>query len=457
MEPGRPWWLREARPVWPSIGRWETILIGFGIVARAAAYLNDRPFWLDEGSLAANLTEIGILDFSGPLINDQLAPIGFLVLGRLIAMVLGGSNWALRLIPLSAGIGGLFLMRAIARRLLKPRAAVVALALFALGDDLIYYSVELKPYSSDVFVALCCLWSALRLQADKTISAAKFALLGCLAVSFSFSSAFILAGFGTVMIVQRLFDRKRSEACRLTLVAAVWSCAFATTYFIYSRSLISKTTSLWVFWGFAFPPKPLSIGPALGWTARIFLNMFINPLGFNTPFGAWLSIVSPAILFGVGSVGFARRDLRRFALLVAPIGFAMAAGATRLYPFYGRLILWTAPIVYVITAEGIDVLVGENRPAFAVVSAAILCFPALYGLAHVFSPRQRDDFHPRGDLRKDAIVDRPIRVAPIAPRLTKVPTLPIRATERFAHPLESPTSFGQTRLEEIDGWARKNG
>ncbi len=42
----------------------------------------------------------------------------------------------------------------LARRILPPRPALIALVLFAFSDDLIYYSSELKPYSLDLAVGL---------------------------------------------------------------------------------------------------------------------------------------------------------------------------------------------------------------------------------------------------------------------------------------------------------------
>ena len=81
-----------------------------------------------------------------PLAYNQGASLGFLMLGV--------NEYALRLIPLLAGIGSLFLFFAVAKRCLRPEGALAALALFAACDSLICYSSEVKQYSTDVFVCL---------------------------------------------------------------------------------------------------------------------------------------------------------------------------------------------------------------------------------------------------------------------------------------------------------------
>ena len=442
-------WTREFRLSWPTIRRWETILIVFGIVARLAPYVWDRPMWLDEGSLAGNITKTAVFDFSKPLFNDQLAPVGFLIVERLIFRVLGGSSRALRLIPLCAGIGALFLMRAVARRMLKPRAAVLALAMFSLCDDLIYYATEIKQYSSDVLLALLCLWYVLRLKTTAKRSYATFACFGCVAVWFSFPAVFVLAGVGSTLIVQSLLKRERFNAYAMIAVATAWSASFAASYVFLSKLLVSKYTSLWVFWGFAFPPRPIAVGSTIAWTVRIVLNLFINPLGFNTPLGTWVSVVLPATLFAVGGVALARKDLARLSLVLAPILFAFAAGAARLSPFYGRLILWVAPFVYLIVAAGIELLGEKNRRAFAIAPASLLCFTLIYAVMHIFDPRDRTDPSYRGDLRRETIVSRRTRIDPIEAILTIASISMIGKSETVAPPLESPTDFGQTDCERL--------
>src|SRR5437762_11919874 len=102
-------WSRQFEIDWEPLRRLvrerpEALVLGVGVLLRIVVYLTNRTMWLDELSLAGNLVKQRILDFSTPLTNDQLAPFGFLIVQRAIVHVLGESNFALRLVPLAAGI-----------------------------------------------------------------------------------------------------------------------------------------------------------------------------------------------------------------------------------------------------------------------------------------------------------------------------------------------------------------
>ena len=406
---------RDARPTFPLVVERTAILLA---VARSSRHDPDRsrrrraigPLCLESLSLARRGLageqhhKAGGFEFSKPLSSDQLAPVGFLVLERLVIRLIGGSDRALRLIPLFSGIVSLFLMRSVVRRLLKPRAAILALAIFALADDLTYYSSEIKQYSSDVAIALGLLLYVFVFDNSRARSCATFALLGCLAVWFSFPVVYVLAGAGSTLIVQSLSRRDQRASLAMIGVAIAWSASFAASYLFLSRIMVSKYTGLWIFWGFAFPSRPFAFGASLNWLIRIFLNIFINPLGFNMPLGPWCSIVLPAGLFAIGCVALARENIAHLGLLLGPIIFAIAAGAARLYPFYGRLALWIAPFVLFDRRERSRGDRRRQRRAFGIATGLLLCFPLMYALLHLFSPRDRTDFNSRGDLRKDAIV-----------------------------------------------------
>src|SRR5262249_51571346 len=104
---GSGFWSREYQIDWEPLRRLvrerpEAVVLGAGVFLRVLVYLTNRTMWLDEMSLAGNLVGKRILDFSEHLTGDQLAPVGFLIVQRAIARLLGDSNFALRLLPLSA-------------------------------------------------------------------------------------------------------------------------------------------------------------------------------------------------------------------------------------------------------------------------------------------------------------------------------------------------------------------
>ncbi len=141
----------DLTPIWRALrDQPERVVLVLGTFLRLAVYAHGRSYWLDEASLAANAFDQAPLDFSQPLTGDQLAPFGFLIVVRAVVSILGPSPYVTRLLPLACGNAALFAFAVLARRILPRRAALVALALFAFSDDLIYYSSEFKPYSLDL-------------------------------------------------------------------------------------------------------------------------------------------------------------------------------------------------------------------------------------------------------------------------------------------------------------------
>ena len=104
----------------------------------------------------ANVVDVPILRLlRAALATINSRPLGFLIFVRALATFLVDRNYVLRSLPLAAGlIASLFLFDRLAARVLPRRAALVALALFAFSDDLIYYSSEFKPYSLDLAFGL---------------------------------------------------------------------------------------------------------------------------------------------------------------------------------------------------------------------------------------------------------------------------------------------------------------
>ena len=132
------------------------IAVAVGVILRVWEYVEFRELYMDEVSLLKNIVGKSLFDFHGVLEQDQMAPPGFLVLERLMVRLPLDVSAAARLLPLLCGVASVFLMRSVARRYLDRRAVPVAVALFALGDHLLYYSAEIKQYSCDLVLALAC-------------------------------------------------------------------------------------------------------------------------------------------------------------------------------------------------------------------------------------------------------------------------------------------------------------
>ena len=381
------------------------ILIGCGVITRVAEYLWNRHYWMDELSLAGVIRKTWGMDLFGPLAHTQLAPVGFLAIERLVYQFLGDRPLSLRLLPLIGALVSLWLFRRVAERSLTPRAALLALGMFAFSDDLIYFAAELKPYSTDVTISLLCLWIAQKHLGARGVSIGLLATLG-FAPWFSFPSAFVLAGVGVVLWVAAALKRSWGEVLGLSGVGIIWIFSIAGAQWVARRQL-GDPRGMYVFWNFAFPADPGNPSSTLVWALRRFTYLFANPLDFSMP---GLGTTAPALftlgLFLVGCVSMARRDKQSLGLLTLPLLLAMFAGYARLYPFHGRLVLFLVPSLFIVIAEGAGCLarIVEGRAAWIVLAGFLVGVPALTAVYYVAEPSRDRIFNPLGDRRPVKLV-----------------------------------------------------
>jgi hypothetical protein len=398
-------------------------LVLVGLILRLRQYLVNRSLWLDEAMLANNI--IG-RDFAGlfrQLDNDQGSPVGFLLIEKAITRLLGDSEYALRLFPFLAGCLALVLMFLLTRKVASAFAGTLALALFAFSPALIYYTSEVKQYSSDVAIllALGLLFLDLSRIELKQNQIALLTFTGALVIWFSHPALFIIAALGLALFIQAVREKDRRKIINLLIVAATWGLSLAALYFINLRQLSTHQFFL-DFWREGFLPHDFS---AFCWLAYSLYAPFTDLLGLRIPY------IIPALLFLIGLVGLTRR-LPRFGLFLLLIFFlTLVASFLTLYPFAGRMILFLAPVLILLLAEGTSDLTGfighligkasstknDGSPQVALwkpvrflillaLSAALLFGPVNLAYENFTAPKMREHIRPaletlRG-LRKDS-------------------------------------------------------
>ena len=383
----------------------EWWIVGLGVCLRLMVYARNHELCFDEQSLWGNIAGVPIYQFSSELSADQLAPIGFMIAERSIAALVGTFRAVGRLIPLLFGLAGLLLYLPLVRKALPRRGALVALVLFALSDDLIYFSSEVKQYSLDVAVAVAVSLATLHAIGRPVSGRIGWGMaLGAIASPwFSFPAVFIVAGCGLALVVTSLFAGHLRDAALWCMIGAAWSVSFVAGYNA-SHALLSSHTSMYKFWDFAFLPVwplPMSILRTYQ-TVGILLEVFVNPLNMVHP--RWAGVLLPLLVLSIGTTSLARRCWPAWIVFVVPILLAIFASSIRRYPFHGRLVLELVPAFYLLIGLGAqrlcDGIEGLSGLGSKVLLLALLGYPCLMGVYHVVSHPPRD--HNRyGDLHKN--------------------------------------------------------
>jgi hypothetical protein len=376
-------------------------LLGFivllGVVVRVRQYAANRSLWLDESFLALNVigrNMHGLL--TDPLDFNQTAPAGFLFVEKLATEVFDKSEYSLRAFPLVCGLASLPLYAWLARRVIGPAAAVIAVALFAVAGPLIYYSSELKPYAGDVAATIAISLMGLELL-ERRVSvrhAAAFALLGFVLIQLTYAGILAAAGVGATLVVILAVRREWDRWPSVVPVVGAW--AVGAGVFLFSHVGIERSY---------FTPGEGRLGrfapfPASKADITWYLDRVREVIG-DANLGD-VRLIPLAILAVAGVISLATRSKAALAVLAAPVIATVVASGAHRYPLLARTMLFLVPLMVLLIATGI-VALARRLPVFVGAGAAALVIG--YLVAQASSAGVYDVFHPveRSEIKKTLI------------------------------------------------------
>jgi hypothetical protein len=330
------------------------LLVGIGVLLRAAQYLSNRSLWVDEAWLALNLLERSLGSLAKPLDFNQAAPIGFLYTEGIAKDLFGPSEYALRLFPLICGVVSVAAFAWVARRILSAGAALLAVLLFVVADGLIYYSSEVKPYETDVAVAVVLLAVSVLLAQDTASGIRRreviLTLTGLPLIALSFPAVFVVAAIATTFLIRAVFERRRgSSFAGGSLAAFVWGvvslgiAVFGVTGAGGVRASFEENPGRFLGAGSSSPFHALNV---MG-------TNIANAIGFWAEPPASQLIKLALVCSVIGAVALLVRNPMQLAILSLPFCFLFFASAAHLYPITTRTELFLVPAVVLLIAEGV--------------------------------------------------------------------------------------------------------
>lgn len=330
---------------WKSYLSLDWILLFVGFTLRLRQYFSGRSLWADEAMLALNIVNRNFAQLFQPLDYDQGAPLGFLLAEKLFNAILGRHELVLRVFPLLAGLASLWLFYLLVKKTLQGEGLYLALTLFAINPQLVYYSSEAKQYIVDVAVSLALILFALPIvqaQAHRR-NYMYLGLGGIIALWFSHPALFTLAGIGAALVIQFLQARDYPNLRATLGIGSLWLANLALLYFINLRNL-SQNDYLVDYWAEGFIPLPP--WSDLGW---------INEL-ITYQFDIQLVPLIVLILILAGWLVLFREQKSLGMTLAFTTLFAFTASAWRLYPVNGRLSLFLIPLGILLLGKAFEFL-----------------------------------------------------------------------------------------------------
>ena len=381
-------------PAWQTrrLDRLTWSFVALGVVVRLVRYGCNFPLWGDESFLAVNFLARSYRALLAPLDYGQISAVLFLWIERWVVLHFGFSEWTLRLFPLVCAVVSVVLFRHVAAYVVQGLPLLLGVAIFAVSYHPIRHAAEVKPYASDLLVALVLLALALRWRRTPDRSLWLWLLVAVvpIALALSHPALFIAGGVSLGLAAQVWRQRRWSTwvpflVFQLTVVGTFLELYVVSTRFQEQRAL----DGLREYWAAAFPPleSPVRL---LRWLIDVHTGtMLAYPGGGRNgaSSGTLLAVVA-------GSVWLWRRGRRGvLVMLLAPLALALLAAALRRYPYgvEARQMQFAAPAICVLAGLGAGWLVHAipRRPARRGLTALTLLCLAGFALVSVTGDLKR--------------------------------------------------------------------
>jgi len=358
------------------------LALAAGAAYRLVSFVANPSLPVDDAMLALNVASRSYGELLQPLDYAQTGPPLFLWALRL-AIGLGGVNeFALRALPLLAGLVLPLVVWQVARRLIDPGAALVAAWFVALSPILIKFSFVVKPYELDALITLGVIGLALDVleRPDRLVGWWALGASGVVAILASTPVVFVLAGVGAALVVAPRGARWAAQYGRLASVGAVWVGVFALTYAALYDD-IARGAYMQQFWA-----SGLLGGESAGSSDRAVALVARIPLqAFDAPRVPTLAALPFWALMVAGWVYLRRRHgLGVLLLFTVSLVAALGAAAARRYPVSPRLFLFAAPLVILSLVAGLAAARERwpgRGPRWALSAVVTLWLLTLGGLA----------------------------------------------------------------------------
>lgn len=353
-------------------------------------YLQQRSLFLDEANLARNIAERQGLSFFEALDYQQYAPPLFLLLEKGATRLLGNTELGLRLVPLLAGLFGLWLFWRLAVRLqLRPFLQVVAIWLLGFAPIFVRYATELKQYSLDFALTLFLVYLALKVgeRSFSGLDSLLGALLGGVVIWLSMPVVFALAGAGSYLFLKNWNRGERLALARIGVMIVCWLGSFAWYYFLLLKPEVHSDYLNDYHQPYFLPFPPQSWAEWLrGW--GLLRGIFTTYWG-HTVLSQIIGI--PALIIGSWRLYAMGKWLP--VLFGLPVLTCLLASALEQYSLISRLTLFMLPLFLLVTILGVQwILEKVHAPLKLLVLLLLIATAGIHdGFQHFAQPLVIED------------------------------------------------------------------
>lgn len=338
-----------------------TIAVIVGLLARLFIFLSGRMLWQDEAMLAVNLATRSGEELFEPFTFTQIAPIGWILLTDWLHAISGDFEHVARLPGFIASCASLLIFPRLARQLFSGYTVSILVGLFALNGVLIDYTAQLKPYALDVLLSTAMLTLCLSVIHDNKISKQNMILLpitSLFGALFTFTAPFVLGGFGGILILKSLIERRWNIAVFLIPVLSFAGLIYIALglglYQVQASSAGFHSGYAANYFKDLYAPFPITGLGDITWYAWWGLSIFEFFAGFQSYF-LWIF----AGLAGIYLL--ARKSLWTLAILLTPLCLSILMSYPKIYPLLPRVNLYYFPIILILMGETLRLILLKRE------------------------------------------------------------------------------------------------
>jgi len=317
-----------------------------GVFLSLYQFVFNRSLWLDEAMLSLNIVSKTFEGLLHPLDRNQVAPIGFLFIEKLFTIIFGNNEYSLRIFPLLSFYVSIFLFYSFSRKLTKNKlVALAAAAFFSINLSLIYYSSEVKQYTTDILVCILILYNTLNFNSSIKKSLILYTILGIFSIWFSNTAIIILFVCG-LYVLHYEFIKKRNWNVFLPILCWIMSFFIYYLFFIHNHPTTGVMRSFWS--DYFLPLNPLS-KTFYVFIVRALIDIYSGLMKHGP---LW---IFPTTISLAGIVFLIKEKKHKILyFLFTPIAVHLLISSLKLYPFDGcRLILYLLPLIILIYILGL--------------------------------------------------------------------------------------------------------
>lgn len=369
--------------------------VALGVAVRLLRYLMCFPLWGDEAFLAVNFPDRGYLELLEPLEYGQVCPLLFLWVELALVQLCGYCEWSLRLFPIVCGIAAVVLFRHVASRMLRGVPLLLAVAIFAVSYYPIRHASEVKPYASDLLIALGLI--ALAMEWARAPQQSRWlwflALVTPVCLGLSYPAVFVAGGVSLALCLTVVRRREARTWIPYVLFNVLLAGSFLALFTLVARVQYESSVeaaSTTTYWERSFPPLSNPWRLLVWFFATHTGRMFGYPIGGN--FGA---STATFVCFVTGALLLWRSSARQgLAILLAPFALTFVAAALQRYPYggSGRVAQYLAPSICLLAGLGAaawltrSVNASTRRKGLVVTTASLALFGSGFLIADVVHP-----------------------------------------------------------------------